>query len=155
MPGTGTDVEPPCDCKVSRVAAAQGLAGVHGELERRWGADSDASVRELAESFNRRVLRSGVERSGRTPLDGEIDNLYRLLTDDDVDAGNRTQAWERLRRDGSPSGSSRTGSSPTRRSTGTWSTVSASRATRPTRTRTRGSPRGGTGSARWRPAWPA
>ena len=102
MPGTGTDVEPPCDCKVGRVAAAHGLAGVHEEFQRRWGADGDASVRDLAESFNRRVLRSGVERSGRTPLDGEIGNLYRLLTDDDVDAGNRTQARERLRRDGVP-----------------------------------------------------
>lgn len=90
-----------CGCKVGRAAATYGLSAVHGEFARRW-EDEEESVRGLAEAFNRRVLRAGVERAGRTPLDGEIENRYRVLTDDDVDAGSRTQARERLRRDGVP-----------------------------------------------------
>jgi hypothetical protein len=92
---TGTAA--PCDCKVGRVAADRRLGTIHEELAGRWG---EASVRELAATFNRRVLRAAVESSGRTPLDGEVDNLYRILTDEDVDAGSRTQARERLRQDG-------------------------------------------------------
>lgn len=102
MPDTTADASPTCNCKLGRVAAAHGLEGIHTELETRWGATSDDSLRDLAKEFNQRVLRAGVERSGRTPLDGEISNLYRVLTDDDVDAGSRTQARERLRRDGVP-----------------------------------------------------
>jgi hypothetical protein len=104
MTGTDGDAEAPCDCKVGRIAARHGLVGVHDEFERRWGGGGDDGVRDLAEAFNRRVLRAGVERAGRTPLDGEVENLYRVLTDDEVDAGSRTQARERLRRDGVPVG---------------------------------------------------
>lgn len=102
MSDTTADTPPTCNCKVSRVATEHGLGEIHDELERRWGTDGDESVRELAKEFNQRVLRAGVERSGRTPLDGEVENFYRVLTEDDVDAGSRTQVRERLRRDGVP-----------------------------------------------------
>jgi len=87
-----------CGCKVGRVAAAHGLGGIHDELARRW-LDGE-SVRDLAAAFDRRVLRARFEQSGRVPIEGEIGNLYRVLTDDDVDAGSRTQARERLRQNG-------------------------------------------------------
>lgn len=101
MEDRDADADPPCGCKVGRVAAEHGLGDIHREFVRRWEGEED-SVRALAEEFNRRLLRAGVERAGRTPLDGEIETLYRTLTADDVDAGSRTQARERLRRDGVP-----------------------------------------------------
>ena len=90
-----------CSCKVGTVASEWGLEQMHEELETRWGKEG-ASVRTLTEEFNRRVLHAGFEQSGRTPIDGEIDNLYRVLTGEDVDAGSRTQVRERLRRNGIP-----------------------------------------------------
>lgn len=90
-----------CTCKVSTVAQRWELDGIHEELEGQWASEG-TSVRALTEQFNRRVLRAGFEASGRTPIDGEIDNLYRVLTGDDIDAGSRTQARERLRRNDVP-----------------------------------------------------
>lgn len=88
----------PCSCKVGTAAAEYGLDGIHDELRREW-TDGEAGVRTLADRFNKRVLRAAFRRAGRLPIDGEIDNVYRVLTDD-ADAGSRTQARERLRRDG-------------------------------------------------------
>jgi len=63
--------------------------GYGGRFERLWTVDDDRreSLRGLADQFNRRLLRAAV--------DGEVDNLYRLLTDD-VSSGNRTEARGRL-----------------------------------------------------------
>lgn len=78
------------------------LAGLGDELAARWVGDGydRESLRSLADRFNRRVLAAGMEAAGLTPLDGEVDNTYRLLTDDDVSAGMRTQVERRLERDG-------------------------------------------------------
>lgn len=75
---------------------------VGDELVRLWTADGDErkSLRDLASLFNRRLLRSALARSGESPVDGEIENLYRLLADDDVSSGMRTEARARLERDG-------------------------------------------------------
>lgn len=89
-----------CSCKVGAVAAAYGFEDVHDRLRTRW--EGDASVRELAEGFNRQVLRAAVEEAGTVPIDGEVENLYRVLTDDAVDAGSRIRARERLGQDGVP-----------------------------------------------------
>jgi len=72
------------------------------ELERLWTADDDRrkSLRDLAELFNQRLLESALRATGASTVDGEIDNLYRLLTDDDVSSGMRTEAQARLEREG-------------------------------------------------------
>lgn len=90
-----------CSCKVGTVSRDWDLAGIHDDLAVGWHKE-DVSVRELTDRYNRELLRVGFRRADRTPIDGEIDNLYRVLTDDDVDAGSRTQARERLRRNGVP-----------------------------------------------------
>ena len=90
-----------CSCKVGTASRHWELDSVHDELATEW-REKGASVRELTDRFNRRLLRAGFRRADRTPIDGEIKNLYRVLTDDDVDAGSRTQARERLRRNGVP-----------------------------------------------------
>ena len=90
-----------CSCKVGTVADSWGFREIHDQLATRW-TEGECSVRELTDQFNRRLLRAGFEQSDRIPIDGEIENLYRVLTADGIDAGTRTQARERLRQDGVP-----------------------------------------------------
>lgn len=90
------------DSKVGRLLEEYRLTDLGEEIERRWQGDGgkSQSLRELRDWFNLRLVEVTVEEVGMTPLDGEIENLYRLLTDDDVSSGNRTQARRRLGRDG-------------------------------------------------------
>ena len=92
----------PCSCKVEVVTAEFDLDGIHEEMCREWADDDGKSVRELADMFNKRVLRTAFRRADKLPIDGEIDNLYRVLTDDDTDPGSRTRAREQLRQDDIP-----------------------------------------------------
>ncbi|MFB6184488.1 MAG: rod-determining factor RdfA [Haloarculaceae archaeon] len=88
--------------KVGRLIEEYDLDGTGGELERRWlGEDGEReSLRDLADWFNRRLLRSALESTGQSPLDGEVQNFYRLLTDDDVSEGERTRASRSLEGEG-------------------------------------------------------
>lgn len=90
-----------CGCKVGRVIAELELAGLDEELAaRRAGRDGPSeSLRDLAAYFNQRVLRRALECAGRSPLEGEIENTYRLLTGD-ASSGERTRVRKRLERDG-------------------------------------------------------
>lgn len=78
------------------------LDGIDEELiaERRGESGASASLRDLADQFNRAVLRSALDRVGSSPLDGEVANTYRLLTDDDMSEGTRIRARKRLEGDG-------------------------------------------------------
>lgn len=88
--------------KVERIIRKYGLDGTGDELVAYWtgGGDDQRSLRELADYLNREVLRSAMENAGMSPLSGEVGNFYRLLTDDDVSAGSRTEAETTLRREG-------------------------------------------------------
>jgi len=88
--------------KVERVIDEYDLTGLGEELERRWLGEGreEQSLRDLADYFNRQVLRSAVESANMAPLEGEVKNTYELLTGDDVTEGARTQARNRLERDG-------------------------------------------------------
>jgi hypothetical protein len=88
--------------KVERVIEAYGLEGLGDELERRWtgAAGERESLRSLADRFNRAVLRSALDEAGTSPLDGEVENTYRLLRDDDVSPGMRTEVRRQLEREG-------------------------------------------------------
>jgi hypothetical protein len=93
----------PSSSKVARLLAEYGLGDSFGdELERLWTAEGDRreSLRDLADRFNRRLLESALRAGGASPVDGEVANLYRLLTDDDVSSGMRTEARTRLEREG-------------------------------------------------------
>lgn len=85
-----------CGCKLGRVAESWGVQSALADLEKTW-RNQDASLRGIAGKFNQRVLRSALEASGHPPLNGEAANLYRLLSDEDVSGGMRTQARNRLR----------------------------------------------------------
>ena len=89
--------------KVARLIDEYDLGeGFGDELERRWTADGDEreSLRDLADRFNRRLLESALTAAGTSTISGEVENLYRLLTADDVGSGMRTEAQARLERDG-------------------------------------------------------
>jgi hypothetical protein len=94
--------EPNRRYKVGRVLSEYGLLDLHEELPDRWvGADGEAtSLRELADQFNVAILERAMEEAGADPLEGEAENAYRLLTDDDVSVGVRTQQRNRLEREG-------------------------------------------------------
>lgn len=91
-----------CDCKVGRVTDALNLEGMNEELAARRRGDEGrpASLRLLADYFNREVLRVAIERAGGTPLEGEVENLFRLLTDNDVSSGTVTRARKQLEAEG-------------------------------------------------------
>ena len=90
------------DNKIDRVIQAHGLEGLGTELEDRWLGNGyeQQSLRDLADHFNRRVLESVLNEAGVVTLHGELDNTYELLTGDDITQGARTQATNRLERQG-------------------------------------------------------
>jgi len=91
------------ESKVARLIDAYELGASFGDrLEEAWTADGDQreSLRSLADRFNRRLLQVTMAEAGMSTLDGEVSNLYRLLTDDDVSSGNRTEARRRLEQHG-------------------------------------------------------
>ena len=65
----------------------------------RWRT-GEVSLRALERELNVAVLRAAAREAGVATLDGEVENLYRLLTDGDVTSGTRIQARRRLENDG-------------------------------------------------------
>ncbi len=88
--------------KIARLIESYELNGRGEELEQRWIGDGyeRESLRSLADRFNSWLLENRMQDAGLTPLDGEVENTYRLLTDEGVSAGMRTQARRRLERAG-------------------------------------------------------
>jgi hypothetical protein len=87
--------------KVAQVADEFDLHDIEDQIAEYWTSEEDSlSLRELATLFNRRVLGAAMERAHMDPLDGEIENIYRLLTDDDVSSGVRTETRKKLERNG-------------------------------------------------------
>lgn len=96
-------VDKPSNNKVARLIDNYDLGEEFGDrLQRLWTADGDhrMSLRDLAGLFNERVLEAAMTNAGMRPIDGEIENLYRLLTADEVSSGNRTEARQRLEENG-------------------------------------------------------
>jgi len=87
--------------KVARLIDEHDLDGVGTEMEARWTAEEDRlSLRALADFFNRQILQARLDDAGIDTLDGELENTYRLLTDEDVSPAERTRLRRRLERDG-------------------------------------------------------
>jgi hypothetical protein len=86
---------------VLRLSEEYDLEGIGAELERHGTADEGRrSLRVLAGYFNRHLLEAALDSAGVQHLDGETENTYRLLTDDDVSSADRTRVRRRLERDG-------------------------------------------------------
>lgn len=100
---TSSDQRAAC-CKLGRVANQYGLSGLNEELVEYWTGTGDEqySTRELATLVNQRVLAAALETAAVSYKEGEVENTYRLLTDDDVTSGTRVQTRNELERDGVP-----------------------------------------------------
>ena len=88
--------------KVARLLDEYDLDEMGEWLEARWTATGDRrmSLRELAAEFNQELLRTAISEAGSQPLDGEVENTYRLLTDEEITSADRTRTKRRLERDG-------------------------------------------------------
>jgi hypothetical protein len=87
--------------KVLRLIGTYDLTGVGEELEELWTAEEDRqSLRQLADYFNQQLLRSALEETDAQLLDGEVENIYRLLTDESVSSAEQTRGRRRLERMG-------------------------------------------------------
>lgn len=88
--------------KVGRVLAEYDLLDLHEALPDLWlGEDGEEmSLRELADHINVAILQQAMEAAGAEPLEGEAENAYRLLTDDDVSSAEVTRVQRRLERAG-------------------------------------------------------
>ncbi|QIO24438.1 rod-determining factor RdfA [Haloarcula sp. JP-L23] len=88
--------------KVERLLEAYDLEPLGAELEAAWLGEGRErqSLRSLANRFNRALLVAAIREAGMDVVDGEPANFYRLLTDDDVSAGQRVEARNRLERGG-------------------------------------------------------
>ena len=97
--GTPREADQTPSCKIDRMAADYDLATEAERLGEYWTRDDKRkSLRELALHFNHQLLRAAMEQAGLNPLDGEVENTYRLLTDENVSQGMRTQARNRLQK---------------------------------------------------------
>lgn len=85
-------------CKVDRVSQEYGLDEVDEILRDRH--EDGTSLRDLETHYNQRLLESALREAGVDVLQGEVENLYQLLTGDDVSAGMRVEAQSRLERHG-------------------------------------------------------
>lgn len=87
--------------KVANLIEKHDLEGVGDELEAYWTADDDRrSLRKLATDFNKEILRSALDSHGVDTLAGEVDNIYELLTNDEITSGIRIQAENQLKNHG-------------------------------------------------------
>ncbi|MXR20035.1 rod-determining factor RdfA [Halobacterium bonnevillei] len=88
--------------KVARLLDEYEFEGLGAELEHRWTTDGrdGMSLRELETYFNERLLEHRMRSVGIQSLEGEVPNIYRLLTGEDVSSGGRTRVKRRLERAG-------------------------------------------------------
>lgn len=89
--------------KVGRLLDSYDLGVEYGaELEAAWTDEGSErkSLRDLATEFNRRLVAASMAQTDMSTLDGEVDNIFRLLTEDEVTAGTRTEVRSRLERSG-------------------------------------------------------
>lgn len=89
--------------KVARLIDSYNLGEEFGDrLEQLWTADGDQrmSLRDLADLVNERLLEAAMSNSGMRPIEGEVENIYRLLADEEVSSGNKTEARQRLEHNG-------------------------------------------------------
>jgi hypothetical protein len=83
--------------KVARILIEYNMLDIGDELVLRWTAENNRmSLRDLADYFNKQLLKSQLDQQRVDMLPGEIENMYTLLTDEDVTSGTRIQVENRL-----------------------------------------------------------
>ena len=88
--------------KVAKLIAQYDIGNMGEELEQKWTAEGEErrSLRALADEFNQRLTREALENAGVQTVNGEVENAYRVLTDEEASSADRTRLARRLKRDG-------------------------------------------------------
>jgi hypothetical protein len=88
--------------KVARLIDEHDAEDVGEALEHRWTSNGyeGMSLRELEAYFNEYLLEQRMRSVGMQSIRGEVSNIYRLLTDDEVSRSDYIRAKRRLERSG-------------------------------------------------------
>jgi len=87
--------------KPVRVMEQYGLKHLADALEERWTREENRyTIRELAGWFNTRLVEKRMRDVGMDPLEGEAENVYRLLSDPDVPEYKQQKAVQKLEGNG-------------------------------------------------------
>ncbi|NIC01067.1 rod-determining factor RdfA [Halobacterium sp. R2-5] len=84
--------------KVARVIEKYELGGMGEQLEVAWTGEHGerTSLRNLADEFNRAVLDAAIRRSDGSISETDLQNVYQVLTDDDVSSADRMRKQREL-----------------------------------------------------------
>jgi len=87
-------------CKVGSLQREYDITEMDQELVMKWRGEKteQKSIRELTEEFNKQLLRTALDRGEIDYLEGEVNNTYRLLTDEDVTEGVQVNVRRALKR---------------------------------------------------------
>ncbi|WP_415381227.1 rod-determining factor RdfA [Halosimplex sp. TS25] len=98
----GSDDSVETRSKVARVIAAYDLDGMGDRLVERWTeVDGErTSLRDLADEFNRELLRTAMREADRNPMERVVEQTHESLTASDVSEGRKAEVRNRLSRDG-------------------------------------------------------
>ena len=101
MTRNGASSERTCSCKVGQLSEEYDF-DINDELVARWTGESgeSESVRTLSDYFNRRLLRAEMRNADIELVEGRVENLYELLTDEDRLEAVRLQAHSTLEGNG-------------------------------------------------------
>jgi len=84
-------------CKIGRVAYKYSLQQyLSQELGNEWKSPNGASLRDIAQKFNYRVLRTKIADAGATPLEGEVEDIYESLREKEDMKAAKKRAKKRL-----------------------------------------------------------
>lgn len=88
--------------KVERLLHERDMESVGQQLEDYWlgTGEQQYSLRKLADWFNERLLERALQDSDESYIEGEVENLYELLTGDDVSRGVQAGVETRLEQSG-------------------------------------------------------
>jgi len=91
-----------CDCKIGRLRRKYLLDGLNHDLKTRWLGEGRErfSLRDLERYVNKLILRNAMEESDIKVLEGEVENKYRILTDDEVSSATVVRLEHMLKREG-------------------------------------------------------
>lgn len=104
-PPNESSESPEINSKVARLISKYDLDSSFGDkIEKLWTAKDEEreSLRSLAEMFNKQILKSAMVSAEMDPIAGEVDNVYRLLKEEDISSGDRTEVKTRLKQHNVP-----------------------------------------------------
>jgi len=86
------------DTKIDRLIDKYDLEGMSAEIEERWTRENGDSTREIANFFNKRLLKEQLKHAEIQPLESELDTLYRFVAGEQMDTAEKIEVEERLTR---------------------------------------------------------